>query len=132
VVTAAFRKNDEIDDLLALSADVMSSGPVTTHALTAREAARALVGVVGWVSRQTDVLTMQEAMAALARHTPAWEHNFASFPIRHDGLVDRNVALIACVCSGLVRLFGARSLRSAVAFWATETDAAVWQTVAEA
>lgn len=132
---AAYRPNDDLDDLLALSADVMSSAPATTKpVMTAREAARAIVGITGWVSRRSGQNAMQKAMADIARHVDAWRpaSPFHSLPTRYDGRVDENVVLISCVISSLVPLFGLGPLRAAVAFWATENDPAIWQSIAEA
>lgn len=133
--TATFRKHDERDDLLALGADVHTSAPATARPiLTAREAARALVGVIGWVSHRSSTLEMQDLLAQLVRHDPAWEPGamFRALPLRYDGRVDELMALVASVASGLVPLFGVGPLRAAMAFWATETDPAIWQTVAAA
>lgn len=130
-----YRKNDEMDDLLALGADVLASAPASQRpSMTAREAARALVGVVGWLSKRRGVLEMQETMASLARTAGAWapERPFCVLPTTTSGLVAEDVALVASVCSGLAPLFGLRVLRSAVAFWATETDPAIWRDVAAA
>lgn len=134
-VTANFRKNDLRDDLLALAVDVMTSVVASAKpSMTAREAARAVVGLVGWVSKRSGVLAMQDAMSDLARHGDAWnpEHPFRSLPTRYDGRVDENLALIASVISAMVPLFGLRNMRSAVAFWATESDPEIWRDVAAA
>jgi len=135
VQTAAmtFRKNDELEELLAMSSDVATSPPVICRAATAREAARALVGLVGWISQRSGAQAMQAAMVALASHNEAWDPSrgplFRSLPAV-NGQTDVNVAMIATILSGLVPQFGVRALRSACAFWATEADPAVWQAVA--
>lgn len=130
------KHDDDRDDLLALAADVMTSPIATAHPpVSAREAARALVGVVGWVVRRYGVLAMQRAMADLARHDLAWKTAFRSLPTNgtgRTGRIDEELALIASVASGLLPLLGAAPMRAAVAFWATEQDPAIWQSVAAA
>jgi len=131
--TQPFHKHDERDDLLALGSDVMASPASSSLAvLTARDAARALVGVAGWVSRRVGVDGMQERMGMLVRHAGAWtaEGCLHDIPVQYDGRVDEHLALIAVVASGLWTLFGPSKLRSAMAFWATERDSAVWQQLA--
>lgn len=129
----AFHKHDDRDDLLALASDVYASVDGSHTQLTARDAARALVGVAGWVSLRVGIDGMQDRMAQLVRHAPAWESGAAALhdlPTQYNGYCDELLALIAVVASGFVSLFGIHKLRAAMAFWATERDASVWQTLA--
>jgi hypothetical protein len=138
VDTRPFQRHDAARDaLVALAHDVMCTEPSNLVAsgntrawLTARDAARATVGIAAWVARKVGVDGMQERMAILVRHELAWSTNLHDMPISFDGGVDEQVALIATVVSGLIPVFGARSLRSALAFWATERDPSVWQQIA--
>lgn len=127
--TQPFHKDDERDDLLALASDVTSS-TLSTFSLTARDAARALVGVVGWATRSVGIDGMQERMALLVRHKDAWSSGLRDLPTGYDGRVDEHIVMIAVFASGLMPLMGVGNLRAAMAFWATERDAAIWQQVA--
>lgn len=121
-------------ELVAMANEVttsLASPPVTGN--RARDAARALVGVAGWLSRAKSLSAMQRAMGDLAAYAPAWDPAapLRALPVVH-GRVDEAVVAIAAVSSSLVPFFGAKSLRCAMAFWAVESDPAVWQTVAAA
>jgi hypothetical protein len=131
--TAAFHKHDDRDDLLALASDVTSSLPCAYRQGNARDAARALAGLAGWVANRTSVVRMQECMSALVRHPGAWRHGavMRDLPVQYNGLVDEHVALVAVVASSLAPAFGVVNLRSAMAFWATERDPAAWQALVE-
>lgn len=128
--TQTFHKHDERDDLLAMASDVFTSPASPVLSMTARDAAKALVGVAGWISRRVGVDGMQERMGLLARHGKAWSSDFSDLPTGIDGRVDEHVLLIAVVASGILPLAGAARVRAAMAFWATERDASVWQQVA--
>lgn len=133
--TAEFHKHDSLeDDLLALACDVPTSAPCQREHGSARDAARAIAGLVSWVANRVGVVRMQEVMAELARHVDAWRPgNFMrDLPTGYNGMVDEHVALVAVVTSSLVHAYTPASLRSAMAFWATERDPAQWQLVVEA
>lgn len=137
VETQPFQKHDDDREALAALAHDVLCSPATPvldradlRALTARDAARAMIGVAGWVARRVGVDAMQERMSLLVRHEPAWETNLHDMPVGYDGRVDEYVALIAVVVSGLLPLFGVARVRSAMAFWATERDSSVWQQIA--
>lgn len=126
--TAPYWKED-IEDLLARAHDVIVAPPARNDRLTAREAAYALAGVMSWIHHVSGVDVMQRAAASVARHDAAWKSDLARLP--HDGgRVDKDVALIATVARGLLDLAGETNLRSAMSFWATETDPSVWQSLA--
>lgn len=124
---------DDTEDLRAMSADVVGSVASAPSCLSARDAARALCGLAGWIANQRGVAGMQRAMAELARYEHAWS---SKGPLRalphHNGRVDESVVCIAAAASTLVPFFGAGALRSAMAFWAVESDPSVWQLVAAA
>lgn len=122
---------DQMDSLTAMGGDVMASFASPPIVRTARDAARALVGVAGWVSRKTSLVAMRNAMAALALYEPAWapSSTLRALPVV-NGYCDDHVVLIASVASTLVPFFGGKALRAAMAFWATEDDTAVWQAIA--
>lgn len=129
--TLPFHKHDERDDLLALASDVyVSPASETAKDLTARDVARLLVGPIGWVTSKVGVDGMQERVAKLVRHAPLWSSGMGQMPLEVDGKVDELTALIAVCASGLYQLVGADKLKSAMAFWATERDASVWQQIA--
>lgn len=123
-------------ELVAMANEVTTSvaSPAVADARgRARDAARALVGVAGWISRAKSLSAMQKAMGDLAAYAPAWDPAapLRALPVVH-GRVDEAVVALAAVSSSLVPFFGAKSLRCAMAFWAVESDPAVWQTVAAA
>lgn len=125
---------DTTEDLRAMSADVLGTvASAPQKPLTARDAARALCGLVGWLSRTSSLPAAQQAMAELVRYAPAWD---ASAPLRTlpvvNGKVNDVVMCIAAIASTLVPTFGAGALRSAMAFWAVESDPSVWNVVAAA
>lgn len=122
---------DQMDTLTAMAGDVMASVASPLAIRTARDATRALVGVAGWVSRKTSLPVMRRAMGTLALYAPAWDpiSPLRALPVV-NGYCDEHVVLIASVASTLVPFFGASSIRAAMAFWATEDDAAVWQAIA--
>lgn len=127
---------DTRSEVLALASDVMACVPTPARAtLTARMAARILTGVAAVLSRarRGGQESMRAAFYALAAHAPAWssESPLHALPTV-DGYADPDVVLIAAVASGMVPDFGLHNVRAAVAFWATETDPAIWQHVAAA
>lgn len=133
--TAEFRKHDDLSDLMAMASDVDTSVPSRFMPGTARDAARALAGLASWVANRTGVIRMQECMATLARHQGAWRRGadlMRDLPVGFDGKVDEYVALIAVVSSSLSHAYTPGALRSGMAFWAVEHDAAAWQKVVEA
>ena len=118
-------------ELLSLAADVTTSVASPACQRSARDAARALVGIAGWLTRAKSLPAMQKAMGELAAYAPAWDPTapLRALPVVH-GRVDEAVVALAAVSSSLVPFFGAKSLRAAMAFWATENDASVWQAMA--
>lgn len=118
-------------ELVALATEVTTSVSSPATSRSARDAARALIGVAGWISRAKSLPAMQKAMGDLAAYAPAWDAAapLRALPVVH-GRTDEAVVAIAAVTSSLVPFFGAKSLRAAMAFWATETDASVWQAMA--
>lgn len=124
MTTAAYWKS-EINDLRSRAEAVMTSPTTVGESMTARTAARVLHGIMSLVARRWSVDEMQRTCAVLVRHNDAWTTRFGLLP--HDGgAVSEPTQLIAVVCRGLVPLAGSDNLRSALSFWATESDPGVW------
>ena len=119
-----------IDDLRDRAQSVMTAPAADIGSMSARTAAACLSGIVGLVSRRWGVDVMQRTCADLARHQPAWATSLGRLPTGHDGLLTEPIQLIAVVARSLLPLAGADRLRSALAFWASEDDPAVWNQVA--
>lgn len=132
---AVHKRAEALNGLISLASAVMQSAPCGSGTLSAREAARALAGVVSWVAHHSGTAVMHDTMTALAMHTDAWRVGSSilrTLPVDCEGEIDSNVALVAVVASGLVHAFGAPNLRAAMAYWATERDPGSWQKVIEA
>lgn len=97
--------------------------------LSARAAARCLSGVVNMIAHRHGVLPMQRACADLARYEPAWRSSFGFLPTTDDGCVAEPVQMLAMVARGFLALAGVENMRAALAFWASESDPAVWSAV---
>jgi len=119
----------DMDDLRARALDVAVSPSLRRGRISALEAAHCLAGVMSWVHRGSGLDAMQRAAAELVRHEAAWGSKFSRLPTLADGTVDRDVALIAVLCRGLIELAGADHLRAALSFWAVEQDPAEWAKV---
>lgn len=120
--------NREISDLRERAVAVMRPD-CAPAAMSARQAARCLSGVVALIVRQWSVGDMQRACAELVRHEPAWRTSFGQLPTGDDGAVAEPVVLLAVVARGVLSLAGADNTRDALAFWASESDPAVWTLV---
>ncbi len=118
--------------LLAMAADVTASLPCAYRPGNPRDAARAMMGIAAWVLNRIGLDAMQSRMGEIARHDPAWTGTafMRSLPTGPDGRVDEYIAMIATVAAPLIAMHGATNLRSAMAWWATERDAAAWQAIA--
>lgn len=119
-----------IDDLRDRARAVMAAPAADTGSMSSRTAAACLVGIVGLVSRRWSVDVMQRACADLVRHQMSWATSFGVLPALHDGMIAEPTQLIAVVARSLLPIAGAENLRAALAFWASEDDPAVWQTLA--
>jgi hypothetical protein len=119
----------DITDLRSRAAAVMTCTDGNTG-MSARTAAAVLAGIVGLVSRKWSTDVMQETCAALVRHDAAWSKSFVELPAGIDGRVTEATQLIAVVARGLLPIAGAENLRCALAFWASESDPAVWNEIA--
>ncbi len=117
-----------IDDLRASAQSVTAAPAADTGSMSARTTAACLTGIVGLVSRRFSVDVMQRACADLSRHS--CETSFRELPAGHDGVVPEPVQLIAVVARSLLPIAGVKNLRAALAFWASEDDPAVWQSLA--
>lgn len=120
---------DDITDLKSRAAAVMSA--TGGERMSARAAAACLQGIVGLVARRWTLDAAQRTCAELARHDEAWETRFGRLP-HCNGFVSEQVQLIATVARSLLPLSGVDNLRSALSFWASEDDPAVWQAVSAA
>lgn len=116
--TAMWRR--DINDLLANASDVMVERPIAAvHDLSAKQAARALMPMVGYVNMHFGQDAQQRACAELAR-AKIWDSRLSD---------DQATILLCVAATGLEHLSGAKNLRAALAFWATESDPTVWQSV---
>jgi hypothetical protein len=98
--------------------------------VSARQAARCMSGIVNLVQRQHGVYAMQRACGELVRDARAWSSNLTILPRGADGRIDPALEHIAIVARGMLAIAGVEAMKSALAFWAVETDPAVWQRVA--
>jgi len=125
----------DITDLRSRAAAVMTCAESAVSilgagAMSARTAAAVLAGIVGLVSRKWSTDVMQESCAGLVRHDAAWAQSFVELPAGIDGRVTEATQLIGCVARSLLPIAGAENLRAALAFWASESDPAVWNEIA--
>lgn len=118
----------DLGDLRSRAELVVRAG-VESPAISARAAAKCLMGICSLVSRRFSVETMQRTCALLARDDRAWASGLAVLPFT-NGRVAEATQLIACVAHGLIPLAGADGVRAALSFWAVEDNPAVWQDVA--
>lgn len=128
MMMAAHWRHD-ISDLRARAAAVMTMG-MGGYTLSARSAAAVLAGIVGHISRKWSADLMQETCAEIVRHEMAWKTSFGNLPVDVSGGVTEATQLLSVVARGLLPLSGADNLRAALAFWASETDPAVWNQIA--
>ncbi len=125
--------NHELADLRARAAPVTQScqlrHPPGLPKLSARGAASALSGVIHLVTSQQGLSAMQAACAKLARWDwGAWsDGNLGATPPGDGGL-----RILAAVAAGVALVAGVENTVAALAFWACETDPAVWRHVAAA
>jgi len=122
-------KTAGIDDLRD-RARFVSSEEQASVAMSARVAARCLAGIAGYVARRFGLDVMQRTCAELVRHAEAWTTRLGRLP-HENGVVTEPTQLIAVVVASILPLAGEKNTRSALAFWATEMDPAVWSVVAE-
>lgn len=106
----------------------------TCAPITARSAASCLFGIVSFLSGRYGTDAVQRACADLARCDLAWARRSAALPLGalprgHDGAVPELITAIAACARGILPLAGVDNVRAAVAFWASEDDRTVWQSV---
>ena len=118
---------DEIEDLTARA--LLVTEAKSEAMMSAKDCARVLSGICGLVARRWTVDDMQRTCAELARFERAWSTSFGTLP-HVNGVVHERTQLVAVVARALLPMAGADKVRAALAFWATETDTAVWQSVA--
>lgn len=111
--------------LRALAKDVFAC-PAGTRGMTAREAARALMGAVRMVSVYHGPQAMQDACAALACNDEAWATDLEKAAYSPGTAVWP----ILNMARGIIVGAGRVSTRAAVSFWAVERDPAVWRNIA--
>lgn len=114
-------------DLHAHAEAVMGLQPADVR-LSPRAVARCLSGVMALVCRTSTVYVMQRACALLVRDDEAWSSNLFVLP-RTNGRVDPVLEQIAVVARGILPSCSPEAMKSALAFWAVESDPAVWQRV---
>lgn len=121
--------NPQISDLRELAVAVVRDAALPTPEMSARTAARCLSGVVNLIAQRWSVSEMQLACGMLARHRAAWTTQFGQLPTGDAGDVRESVQLLAVIARGILPLAGVANMRAALAFWACESDPAVWSTV---
>lgn len=128
MMTANAYWKDKIDDLRELALDVRSDG--TAEKISARTAARCLMGVVSLVTRRWTLDEMQRTCAELVRSSDVWASSFARLPLQVNGSPSEQIMLIAVVARSLLPLAGVKNLKAALSFWATENDPNAWNSLA--
>jgi len=121
---------DKIDDLRDLASCVLVASD-TQEKLSARTAARCLMGVVSLVARRWTMDEMQRTCAELVRSEKVWETSFGLLPLEPNGIPSERTQLIAVVARSLLPLAGPENVRAALSFWATETDPGVWTSLVD-
>jgi len=125
----AMLSSHDLEDLRHRAAPVTEPCPKRQR-LDARGAASALSGVVRLVSIQHGHAAMQRACAKLAQWSelPELGRSWCTAKIASD----QAVAVLAAVADGVAVVAGYSNTRAALAFWACETDPAVWRDIAAA
>lgn len=116
-------------DLKSRAAAVTS--PNAPQSLSARTAARCLLGVVSLIARTWDNDVMRRTCAELVRYDEAWGSSFGRLP-SVNGHVTEPMRMLSTVARGFLPLAGVDNLRAALSFWATEEDPRIWQSVTDA
>lgn len=111
----------DLNDLRRRAAPVTDDQPEQT--LGPRGVARALSGIVRLVANQYGHRRMREACANLALLRVSW---------KDWARIDPASQTMVAVAEGLVAVSSYEDARAALAFWACETDPAVWRDVAAA
>jgi hypothetical protein len=107
------------------------TSPQAPQSLSARTAARCLLGVASLIARTWDNEVMRRTFADLVRYDAAWESNFGRLP-SVNGHVSEPMRMLATVARGFLPLAGVENMRAALSFWATEDDPRIWQSVTDA
>jgi hypothetical protein len=114
----------DLKELRHRATPVNQPGPA--QRLGARGAASALSGVVRLVVIHAGQEVMQRACAKLARSRVGWTD------LTGDARLDSAVAILVAAAEGVAAVSGYDNVCAAMAFWACETDPAVWRDVAAA
>lgn len=123
---------NEIGDIRHLAVEATLDDAAFDHGgetLSARSTTKALSGAVAYVANRYGRDAMQRACVDLVRHQASWRTSFGKLPISHQGTAPEPIAVIAALCRGILPLAGARNLKSALSFWASEDDPSVISTV---
>jgi hypothetical protein len=104
--------------------------PSLTQDLHAISVVQCLSGIIGLGAIRYSLDTMQRACADLVRAKRAWETTLGELPRDHTGRVPEPIVMVAAVARGLYPIAGAENLRAGIAFWAVESDPAVWMSIA--
>jgi hypothetical protein len=121
----AMLTSHDLNHLRTLAAPVSLPGP-SAATLGPKGAARALSGVVRLVVIHAGQDVMQRACAKLARSRVGWSDMTGD--IRLNGAL----AILSAAADGIAQVAGYDNVMAALAFWACETDPAVWRDVASA
>ena len=117
----------EIPGVRALALAVNEHG--SDIPMSAGSAARCLFGAVRLVAARYGKEAMQLACVDLVRCDAAWLTRFGTLPRGMDGRVPEPIALIAGMARGVLAQAGSEATRAALAFWGSEDDPAVWQSL---
>lgn len=110
-------------DLVQLGRQVDHRSP--DQQLSARSAARLLFGVVRLVAERYGGGVMRSACEALVTCHASWRTKFRILP--HEPPLMDALILISGVAHSILPMAGEDNLRAGLAFWATESDPAVWR-----
>lgn len=114
----------DLKELRKRAAPVNQPGP--QQRIGPRGAASALSGVVRLVAVHVGQDVMHRACAKLARSRVGWGDTTG------DDRLDVAISMLVAAAEGVALVAGYDNVLAALAFWATETDPAVWRDVAVA
>lgn len=122
----------DISDLRTRARTVTDPAPAPPTRMRSRHVAMCLSGIVGLAARRFSLERAQRACADLARADRAWETRLGDLPRALNGVVPEEVVLISAAARGLYAVAQPSEIRDALAFWAAESDPAVWMSLSEA
>lgn len=118
------------EDTARMRARAVTAWDAVPVPLTAFQAARSMLGIIGIMTEAFGADGMRAACAELARCDAAWATQFRELPRDSNAQTLEPSRFLARAARGLLLTAGAANLRAAISFWATERDPAVFQQVA--